>query len=323
MLAELFIFFGTADAGAQRNIAAYERITAVANDTALLYVPRPYHLQLEVTLPGSKDIPEQAGAIERWQSGEDSKTISTFGTASETQLQHNGKFYVLHEGGLVPDLAGSALDAVLHPGPYPADLAGTTPDQRRQAFGKVSLDCVMLDIPMNRLVYAPLGLFPTYCLTDTNDLAVTYNFGSQTMVQETRGKFQDHKINVGFSLLEGTVVVAHGKVSKLETVTPKPDQFEPTPELAASAEAVKVSGDVLAGSKIKGETPHYPLSARQNRISGAVVLKARIGVDGHIHYLVPASAPDPDLALAAIQAVRQWTYSPTCSMEFLWTLTPL
>jgi len=53
----------------------------------------------------------------------------------------------------------------------------------------------------------------------------------------------------------------------------------------------------------------YPATARANRVTGTVVLHAIIGTDGHVHSLRIISAPDPDLAISAIAAVRNWTYS--------------
>ena len=45
-------------------------------------------------------------------------------------------------------------------------------------------------------------------------------------------------------------------------------------------------------------------------VQGTVVLHAQIGIDGHIHALQVVSSPDTELAAAAMDAVRQWTYRP-------------
>ena len=55
--------------------------------------------------------------------------------------------------------------------------------------------------------------------------------------------------------------------------------------------------------------PHYPEEARQQRIQGAVVLKALVGADGSVQELKVISG-DPLLVQAATEAVRQWRFQP-------------
>jgi TonB family protein len=55
--------------------------------------------------------------------------------------------------------------------------------------------------------------------------------------------------------------------------------------------------------------PHYPEEARQQRIQGAVVLKALVGADGSVQELKVISG-DPLLVQAATDAVRQWRFQP-------------
>ena len=55
--------------------------------------------------------------------------------------------------------------------------------------------------------------------------------------------------------------------------------------------------------------PHYPEEARQQRIQGAVVLKALVGADGSVQELKVISG-DPRLVQAATDAVRQWRFQP-------------
>ncbi len=53
----------------------------------------------------------------------------------------------------------------------------------------------------------------------------------------------------------------------------------------------------------------YPWSHRDTE--GVVVLLATIGTDGIVKTIVPQSAPGPDFAQAAIDAVAQWQFTPT------------
>jgi protein TonB len=55
--------------------------------------------------------------------------------------------------------------------------------------------------------------------------------------------------------------------------------------------------------------PIYPTQARQARIQGNVVLEAMISEQGQIEDLKVVSGPTI-LAPAAVEAVRQWRYTP-------------
>ena len=278
--------------------------------TSLIYVSRPWHLKMQVTLYPKNAKSSEEGTIERWQDGDDSRTVFTFGNSSRTTLQRNGKSYGETQGENISDAATATLEAVLHPGPYPTAIAGTSPEIRKKNFGKANLDCIMLSRPMPRVAFAPLGLFPTYCLSDGDHLNVSYNFGSWTVIRNQLGKFADHEIATKLSIMAGEQLLARGDVVELSSFTPKPDEFEPSSELAATAISTSVAGGVMTNSKVSGSAPVYPTSARTNHISGTVVLEALVGTDGRIHELSPVSAPDPDLAISAISAVRDWRYKP-------------
>jgi protein TonB len=66
-----------------------------------------------------------------------------------------------------------------------------------------------------------------------------------------------------------------------------------------------ISGGILA-HKVQ---PAYPLQALPLRLSGAVILQATIGEKGKVDDVKVVSGP-PLLTAAAIDAVRQWRYTP-------------
>jgi TonB family protein len=79
--------------------------------------------------------------------------------------------------------------------------------------------------------------------------------------------------------------------------------------LAARA-PVRVGGHVRPPTKIKDVTPVYPAIARSARVAGPVTIEATIGPDGKvIDTKVVRSIPLLDQA--ALDAVRQWEYTPT------------
>jgi TonB family protein len=71
-----------------------------------------------------------------------------------------------------------------------------------------------------------------------------------------------------------------------------------------------LSRGVTQGELIHKVDPAYPLQARAQRIAGSVVLEILLGKDGRIRNISAVSG-NRQLVTAAVEAVRQWRYSPT------------
>ena len=96
-----------------------------------------------------------------------------------------------------------------------------------------------------------------------------------------------------------------GDVESLESLTPPP----PPPPPERPRAPVRV-GEVTAPSKVHDVAPAYPLIAQSARVQGVVIIEATIGVDGLVvDARVLRSVPLLDQA--ALEAVRQWRYTPT------------
>jgi len=78
----------------------------------------------------------------------------------------------------------------------------------------------------------------------------------------------------------------------------------------AKLAAVRIGGRIKAPNKIKDVKPVYPAIAQSARVAGVVTIEATIGFDGKV---VDAKVVHsvPLLDQAALDAVRQWEYSPT------------
>ena len=78
----------------------------------------------------------------------------------------------------------------------------------------------------------------------------------------------------------------------------------------AAAAAVRVGGQIKAPTKTKDVKPTYPADAQSAKVSGTVIIEATIGADGKvIDAKVLRSVAKLDQA--ALDAVKQWEYSPT------------
>ena len=89
-----------------------------------------------------------------------------------------------------------------------------------------------------------------------------------------------------------------------------PVEAKPLVKPVAKSGPQRVGGDVQAAKLIHQVRPAYPALAKQARIQGTVRLQAVIARDGSIQNLVLASG-HPLLVPSAMEAVRQWRYSPT------------
>ena len=78
----------------------------------------------------------------------------------------------------------------------------------------------------------------------------------------------------------------------------------------AAAAAVRVGGKIKPPTKTRDVTPLYPAAAKSARVAGTVIIEATIGADGKVmNAKILRSVPMLDQA--ALDAVKQWEYSPT------------
>ena len=84
----------------------------------------------------------------------------------------------------------------------------------------------------------------------------------------------------------------------------------PPPPPAADQAPVRPGGDILPPAKVKDAAPAYPAIARAARVQGIVIVEATIGVNGTVQD-ARILRSIPLLDAAALEAVRQWEYTPT------------
>ena len=84
----------------------------------------------------------------------------------------------------------------------------------------------------------------------------------------------------------------------------------PTPLVAIPAAAVRPGGDIRPPSKVKDVRPAYPPIALASRVEGIVIIEATIGPSGKVQD-AKVLRSHPLLEAAALEAVRQWEFTPT------------
>ena len=72
---------------------------------------------------------------------------------------------------------------------------------------------------------------------------------------------------------------------------------------------VLVAADVMQSLITYRTMPAYPAAAQQQGVEGTVLLDTVVGRDGRVLEVHPSSGP-PELATAAVDAVKNWRFSP-------------
>ena len=105
------------------------------------------------------------------------------------------------------------------------------------------------------------------------------------------------------------IILQIGEVQ--ETITIRSARLPAAPPAATPAR-VRVGGRIGPPKKLHDVRSRYPASMRAAGLEGRVALEAIIGRDGSVQSArVVSGLVHPDLAQAAIDAVRQWRFEPT------------
>jgi TonB family protein len=81
--------------------------------------------------------------------------------------------------------------------------------------------------------------------------------------------------------------------------------------VVTSCKAETAGGDITPPMKLVDVRPIYSHDLSTANIGGPVTLDALINTEGDVQDLTVVTSPDPALATAAIEAVKQWQYTPT------------
>jgi TonB family protein len=103
-----------------------------------------------------------------------------------------------------------------------------------------------------------------------------------------------------------------GKLTESVHVSAKREPATQATPGAPKPTPVRVGGNIKAPMKLVNVNPIYPASMRAAGRSGVVPLDALIATDGSVVFArVVSASVHPDFADAAVEAVRQWKFSPT------------
>ena len=111
----------------------------------------------------------------------------------------------------------------------------------------------------------------------------------------------DRAVTLQVGDVKETIVVRQSRASV-------PSQAAP----GAERQPLRVGGNIRPPRKEVDVHPVYPASMRDAGLTGVVPIEAIIGRDGAVSSVRVLSAQvHPDFAIAAVDAVRQWRFTPT------------
>lgn len=216
-------------------------------------------------------------------------------------LPNNAPTDVVRESYLVRHL----LDMAVHPVPEEVLKAGKPMKQKVRSFGKSKLNCEELPSKAK-----------TFCVDPgTEELRLVMLDGViETVVRDSVGKFHNTWVSTDTEIsLLGHIAIS-GRIVVLKTTDPAGQSDEmPPPSVVGDSEAPIMDTSapgVVRGKLIHSTEPKYPQDAKRKHESGTVVLAATMEKDGSLSGVTPIASSDTVFDDAAVEAMRQWKFSP-------------
>jgi TonB family protein len=272
---------------------------------------KPWHLKVSYTLTDEKGATKEQGTAEEFWAGP-RKIRTTYVAGGETMTTYTTEDGSFRTGSLAQPngLVSEALEELIRPLPAPAYLQHAEFEIHHQTVGKAKLSCVS-EKPLSDI--QRVGPAPgVYCFeSDKPILRIAVSgFGSRQTVRNEIARFQGKYVprEVRITAQDKTALTLH--LESLESLAAIVDaDFTPPPDAKLLPRMISVSSVVAQSSLIRNSPPRYPSAAKERGITGTIVIKVRIGTDGHIHDPEVLSGPS-ELRQAAFDAIKDWVYRP-------------
>ena len=276
------------------------RYAALVNSTTMtLEGKSPFHIKLDVQLADLRGVPSTSGTVEEWWisprqyrieyiAGNLHKT-SASGVQDNTPTELHRELYLLSK----------ALSLWTQPLHTLREKEVVKSEVRK--MGKYSFDCLLV-------ATAPVTADSPFVCADKGQLDLRVSSQSpEFIVRESVGVFQGTQVPRSTTLRYDSRLAFTAKLTALQRLETSAAE---SLKLVLAPTASSESSHVGAGTLVSKVQPDYPTMARQQHLSGTVVLEALISKQGTVAQLIPIASPDVLLTDAALNAVRKWTYTP-------------
>lgn len=267
---------------------------------------KPWHIKATYqTLDQAGSVTDEGTYNEWWASPHQAKMILSGKASSETQYSTDKGDFRASPHGDPRSLLTSVENYLTRPMPNEQTIERSNYSSRAIETGTLKLYCLTQTETLSAT---------TFCV-ETNEpilrIFAVPSSGTQALYNQIL-RFQGKTIGGDFKLMRNGKAVLTLRVEAIEPIDPSNQSaFTPGPDevLVTIPRSVNISSGVAAGMLLHKVTPEYPIAARNGRITGTVVLEARIDKEGHVSDLKVVGGPDA-LQSAALNAVRQWRYRP-------------
>jgi TonB family protein len=268
----------------------------------------PWHLRMSFDLYDLEGKKKESGTAEEWWVSRKSyRLVITSPSFNETipSAKHEPAI-ADREAYLVHNL----LDQVIHPIPRFDVSENLKAEERPHIISKTKLSCLVITPSLANSKNQPAHSGPNsqFCTEpDSNVLRIRFDEGyGLEIIRNRLASFLSTSVALDNAVSYGKLAIT-GHVDVLEAYDPvkTPVELE-----TSSREPETISGLVIAGRTLSKTVPSYPQYARDQHISGTVVLCAIISKQGTISSLDVVASPDPSLSQSSLEAVKHWTYTP-------------
>jgi len=153
------------------------------------------------------------------------------------------------------------------------------------------------------------GAFEFVGLPPGNYSLVVNAMGFQPLdatLQLAGGQTLQQQVRLELGTLQETITVRDGPPSQVRA-----RQRSAGPDSPVACTAQPNSGRIKPPTKVEDKRPVYPATMANTNIEGRVNLEAVIGVDGTVRTMRTIDATNVDFEQSAMDAVRQWRFTPT------------
>ena len=270
----------------------------------------PWHLKASYEVLGLDGKSTDTGTFEEWRVNAKQYRVALHSptVSAEEYGTDQGVFRTGDQGW--PGRPLSLIrKMIMRPVPPPGHPEKIVLQNYERSFGKQKLQCTAL---IYRDAKQTVEDAASYCLASTN--AVLFYSGTSGKMYQT---LFEHISQVhGLYFANDMQLFIGGRpwlklhVNTLEGLGPAGLSVLTVPAGASPVTArIDVTGEITQGHLAKKVVPVYPAGAKMQGVQGTVILTGVIGTDGHFKKLEVLAGP-PMLQQAAMDAARQWVYTP-------------
>ncbi len=295
------------------------RLTAAGTKARLETPSTPaYHLQAKFETFDIAGKPDGVGSLDAyWDGKERSQRTETYRGATRINIRNHG---LQTSGESSPTSASERelLRGLFEPTPpEPRLLQDDELTQKTTSISGTSMDCVTVKAkaqassPNQTNSYRPPSYPTVYCVNPASGtLRIADYPGGMALVYNRLELFGGKSIAREMTITQGKILRAKMEVTSLAPWQPDDRVFVPPAGSVRSTDDQQVAPLLMANLAISKTTPVYPILAKQNHVSGIVLLQALISKEGTVHDLEVLSSPMPALSESAMDAVKDWKYKP-------------